>query len=406
MKPKLHIAVAGAGVAGSLLVRGLTGREDVELTCFERADNAAHADSGTGLNIGPNAIKSLASMDAALAAELLAQCYLWQSWKISLVDGSVLFDLPLSRVADNPGIRIRWAELYRFLRGKVDGHVTYRAEVLGVRYADADKLEIELQTGLGRERVGGFDMVVACDGRYSVLREQLAGRPAVTHMGVAMSRALVPDTSNGAIDDYEQWFNGPNRLLAFRVPEDKVYIAATFPLEPGLPIPEAMKDAQNLRGLYTPSHGRLDARTHFLIDTLCANTGECHWARVQEAPTLFHDPRGHALFLGDAAHPMAPTLGQGATQAFEDAVAAVDEIRRALDSGNVHVPGIVAGVTRRRAERVDFIKRFSWDASDTMLPGSDVVTGTRAKLAPEFMAKLSRTYRDCALARRSNETTA
>jgi salicylate hydroxylase len=242
-------------------------------------------------------------------------------------------------------------------------------------------------------------MVVACDGRYSVLREQLAGKPPVTHLGVAMSRALVPDTSNGAITDYEQWFNGPNRLLAYRVPEDKVYISATFPLEAGQPIPEPMKRAENLRSLYTPSDGRLYPATQFLIDALCANTDECHWARVQEAPTLFRDPRGHALFLGDAAHPMAPTLGQGATSAIEDAVAAVDEIRRALDAGNASAPAITAAISARRTERVDFIKRFSWDASDTMLAGSDAIAGTRAKLGPDFMAKLVRTYRDSALAR-------
>lgn len=400
MKPRLRIAVAGAGVAGSLLVHGLSGRDDVELTCFERVDNAGHADSGTGLNVGPNAIKSLASMDAALANEVLAHSYLWQSWKISLMDGGVLFDLPLERVADNPGIRIRWAELYRLLRSKVDGRVNYRDQVLGACYTGADKLEVFLQTGAGHESLGGFDLVVACDGRYSVLREQLAGKPAVTHLGVAMSRALVPDTSGGAIDDYGQWFNGPNRLLAYRVPEDKVYISATFPLEAGQPIPEPMKRAENLRSLYTPADGRLDAATRFLIDALCASTDECHWARVQEAPVLFRDARGHALFLGDAAHPMAPTLGQGATQAIEDSVAAVDEIRRALDAGagTVSVPAITAAIAARRAERVEFIQRFSWDASDTMLADSDAIAGTRDKLGPDFMAKLVRTYRDCALA--------
>jgi salicylate hydroxylase len=398
MKPRLRIAVAGAGIAGSLLVHGLRERDDIEVVCFERVDHAGHADSGTGLNIGPNAIKSLASLDPALAADIIAQSYPWRSWKISLVDGSLLFALDLTRVADNPGIRIRWAELYRFLRENIRGRIEYQNEITGAGYAGDGKLELRLAGAAGGETRGGFDLVVACDGRYSVLREQLAGKPPVTHLGVAMSRALVPDTSRGAIEDYEQWFNGPNRLLAFRVPENHVYIAATFPLEPGLPIPEPMKRAENLRGLYTPAGGRLDVKTRYLVDALCANTEECHWARVQAAPTLFHDPRCHALFLGDAAHPMAPTLGQGATQTFEDAVVAVDEIRRALDAGRLSVPAIIAAIAARRLERVEFIKRFSWEASNTMLPGSDAVQDAQAKRAPAFLEKLARTYRDCPLA--------
>ena len=39
--------------------------------------------------------------------------------------------------------------------------------------------------------------------------------------------------------------------------------------------------------------------------------------------------RGRVLLLGDAAHPMVPTLGQGATSAIEDAVAAALEARPA-----------------------------------------------------------------------------
>jgi salicylate hydroxylase len=88
----------------------------------------------------------------------------------------------------------------------------------------------------------------------------------VRHLGVANSRVLVPDTSNGLIDDYEQWFNGPNRLLAFRVPGDHVYISATFPLEPGEPVPEEMKRTDNLRRLYTPADGHQAPKAAYLVE--------------------------------------------------------------------------------------------------------------------------------------------
>ena len=57
-----RIVVVGAGVAGSLVASGLTGRDDVEVICLEKVDSADQADAGTGLNIGPNAIKSLTSV--------------------------------------------------------------------------------------------------------------------------------------------------------------------------------------------------------------------------------------------------------------------------------------------------------------------------------------------------------
>jgi salicylate hydroxylase len=393
MTRRLRIAVVGAGVAGCLVAHGLARRDDVDLVCFERVADLTHADAGTGLNIGPNAVKSLASLDAPLAAELIARSFAWQRWSVMTMDGRVLFDHALSEVADNPGLRIRWSELYRFLRGGIAPFVRYGAAVEGVRYGAQGRVVVECGSPVQAGECE-FDLVIVCEGRYSKLREQLAGRPEVRHLGVANSRVLVPDESNGLVDDYEQWFNGPNRLLAFRVPGDLVYISATFPLEPGEPVPEAMKRADALRGLYTPSDGRLAPKAAYLIDALCGAQQELHWARFQEAPTLFHDVGGQVLFLGDAAHPMVPTLGQGATQAVEDAVAAVDEIRGALEGGRVDVPGVTAAVAGRRVGRVGFVAGFSREATDTMLAGSDVVGGTLGKNGVGFLGRLGKVYRE------------
>ena len=51
-----------------------------------------------------------------------------------------------------------------------------------------------------------------------------------------------------------------------------------------------------------------------------------HWARMQEHDVLYADPVSNVLYLGDAAHGMVPTLGQGATQAIEDACVAADQL--------------------------------------------------------------------------------
>ena len=85
-------------------------------------------------------------------------------------------------------------------------------------------------------RLDGIDLLIAGDGRYSAVRRAISGEPASAADSASRSFALlVPDTSNGLIDDYEQWFNGPNRLLSFRVPPDHVYVAGTFPISPEAP---------------------------------------------------------------------------------------------------------------------------------------------------------------------------
>jgi len=58
--------------------------------------------------------------------------------------------------------------------------------------------------------------------------------------------------------------------------------------------------------------------------------------------------------------------------------------------------GTVAEIAALRDPRVVFVRDFSMEASDTLLPGCDVVAATRAKAQPAFLAKLRRTYTEVA----------
>ena len=102
------------------------------------------------------------------------------------------------------------------------------------------------------------------------------------------------------------------------------------------------------------------------------------------------------LLTGDAAHPMVPTLGQGATQACEDACVALDEIKAALDRGEA-LSTIPARVEARQADRARFVVDLSRRATDTMLAGADPVAGTRWKIEPEFQSALKRLYREVSM---------
>ncbi|MDB5531313.1 MAG: FAD-dependent monooxygenase [Devosia sp.] len=390
-KPK--IVVVGAGIAGSLAVSGLAERSDIELICLERAAETGQIDAGTGLNIGPNAIKALAAIMPERARTLIDNSLPWKQWTVELTDGTPLMNLDLGTVADNAGIRIRWAELYALLRRPIARHIRFGTELTSISHGD-EGLFVDVQDASGApgKRICGIDLIIAADGRYSVARQTQWGQEPPNFLGVCLYRLLVPAGIDCPIDDYGQWFNGPNRLLAFRVPGDFVYIAGSFPIPADSPIPETAKLGPALRGLYTPQNGSLTAHTKFLVDAVETYADRIHWARLQDGTVQFAGPPG-VLLLGDAAHPMVPTLGQGATQSVEDACVLVDEVRRALDRGEP-LDLVPARVEARRRERVEFVVSLSRAATDTMLEGADPVAGTLKKTQPAFLSQLERLYRD------------
>jgi salicylate hydroxylase len=215
-------------------------------------------------------------------------------------------------------------------------------------------------------------------------------------VGVAIFRLLVPDTSGGLIDDYEQWFNGPHRLLAFRVPPGHIYMAGTFPLAEGNEIGAADKSAAALRRYYTPANGPAGAQAAWLTETLCAHVDQIHWARLQETEAGYLDADAPILYLGDAAHGMVPTLGQGATQAIEDGCVAAGLIAQRLAAGSGEVREWLAAFDAARNDRIRFVMDFSLEASDTLFAGADPVAGSLKKMQPPFQDKLRRLYRDVA----------
>ncbi|GAA4323385.1 FAD-dependent monooxygenase [Pigmentiphaga soli] len=396
----MKIVIIGAGVAGAILAHRLHGLPGIELLCLERVGLGDHAEAGTGLNVGPNAIKALRRADPALAAEVEAASLPWNRWTTSLADGTVLADLPLPQVADNPGIRIRWSELYRVLRTAAGTAIRYGCTITGIGRDPARPgcTVVEWTQGSQAYRMDGIDLLVGCDGRYSDVRAAFSGAPEPHHIGAAIGRALVEDSSGGLIDDYGQWFNGDHRLLAFRVKPGHVYIAATFPTEPGAPVRPEWSTEAVVRAAWQPTSGKpLSAQMQWLLDAFCGALADSHWARVQESEPRFAEPDAGVLYLGDSAHGMVPTLGQGATQAMEDACAAALILEREIRAGSWDVRAWLATIEAARLERVRFVMALSVAATDTLLAGADPVAGTRWKTEPPFLADLARLYRDVAL---------
>jgi len=400
----MRIVIVGAGVAGSVMARRLSLLPGAEVTCLERVARDDHSEAGTGLNVGPNAVKALKLTDPELARLVTRSSLPWASWRISLTDGTELLNLKLAEVAESPGWRIRWSELYRVLREAAGTCVHYGCEITGVARAASHPYKAKvawIQEGRVRH-IDDIDLLIAADGRYSLVRRVMSGEPKVRQTGVAISRVLVPDTSKGLIDDYEQWFNGPNRLLAFRVPSGHVYVACAFPIPPDADILPYLKTPDTLRAVYTPRSSPPSAQARWLIETVCANVADTHWARMQEHDVLYRAADCNVLYLGDAAHGMVPTLGQGATQAIEDGATAATLIEQRYRQGRHDVTSWLSEIEGLRKARMRFVMEFSLEATDTLLEGADPVSGSREKNEPSFRSRLHVLYNDVGLPMKFN----
>jgi salicylate hydroxylase len=174
-------------------------------------------------------------------------------------------------------------------------------------------------------------------------------------------------------------------MLAFRVPDDLVYVTGAFALGADGSIPEAAKTGAAQRARFAPPDRPACAPVAWMLDMMERHVAQFHWARMQQIAPLHRALDDRVLLVGDAAHAMVPTLGQGATQAVEDAVAAALVLR---DSGNLALYAAL------RAERIAWVRGFSRQATDTLLEEVDAVQGARAKKDPAFAEKLRRLYTD------------
>ena len=281
---RLKIVVAGAGVAGAVIATAMQGYNDVDLVCLEKTGPADHIHSGNALNIGPNALRALDAVAPDLAKKLRDVSLPWTRWLARLADGSEIYCTPLDTVASGPGIRILWSDLYRTVRAGAFERIRFHTSCM-VAEDQLDgrlKLLIRCHDKDATEVLTDVDLLIAGDGRYSTLRAQRCGAPQPRHLGVANFRSLVDDKGAIDLDDMEQWYNGPRRLIAFRVPDGHIYVSGNLPVAPGDDVPDQYKDPAFLRTVYLDGYPQPDPRLEALSFAFAAEANSMHWARAQE----------------------------------------------------------------------------------------------------------------------------
>ncbi|SFP04920.1 2-polyprenyl-6-methoxyphenol hydroxylase [Amycolatopsis arida] len=327
--------VVGGGIGGLGAALGLR-RAGWRVTVLERG--AAGTDLGAGISLWPNALRGLREL--GLGARLRPLLTPQRTGALRDRRGRVLAEVGgdvLERALGLPMVAIHRGQLLDLLRAALPAEsLRYDAEVTGITPSG------ELR-GAGTD-LAGADLVVGADGIDSGVRAALwPAHPGTAYCGVTAFRAVV-DPVPGAVMD-GTW--GPGAEFgAVPLVDGRLYWFVS------LTAPEGLRPADRLAFLRTRLRD-WHPGVHRILERTPPEAVLQHDVRVLAAP-LDSYVRGRVVLLGDAAHAMAPFLGQGGCQAIEDAVVLAAELAREPD-----VPTALARYDRVRRPRTQGLARAS-----------------------------------------------
>lgn len=334
----MKVMIAGAGIGGLTTALALH-QAGIVAEVFEQASEVREL--GVGVNLQPHSVKELASLGLLPALDRLGirarrLVYLTRH-------GQTVWDEPrgIKGGHDVPQLSIHRGKLQRALHqavleqlGPDRVHSGYRLVAFEER-GEGAAAHFERRGDGARVRVEG-DVLVGADGIHSALRASLyphEGPPAWN--GYMIWRGAV---------DWPVFADGRTVVVAGgNDAKLVVYPIHHDPREPHVRLTNWVVMARLGDGSEPPPRredwnrpGRLDEALPFVRDTfhldfvdaaeLIRTTGHFF-----EFPCCDRDPLprwsfGRATLLGDAAHPMYPTGGNGATQAILDARSLTDHL--------------------------------------------------------------------------------
>lgn len=319
--------IAGGGIGGLASALALA-QSGWEVEVLEQAPELREV--GAGIQVSPNGMKMLERLGVLPHLEHS----LFEPEAIELRMGRTgrrVFRLPMKGYAqDRWGhrfIQIHRADLHdalgQALRAQPKAQLRTNAKITGY-VRERGGASVYLEHG---ERVFG-DVVIGADGVRSVIRNQMCGTDRARFTGQVAWRTVVPVDALGdnAPPPYGViWAGRGKHAVTTRVKGGSHVnfvgiVEQDSWTEEGWSIPGSIEEALADFGDWQPC----------LRAVLEASQGLFRWA-LYGRPPLATWCDGPVTLLGDAAHPMLPSMAQGAVMALEDAVVLAQMLERHAD---------------------------------------------------------------------------
>ncbi|MEM6909617.1 MAG: FAD-dependent monooxygenase [Pseudomonadota bacterium] len=307
-----RIAIVGGGIGG--LTAGIALQQaGFNPVIYERAPEFGEV--GAGISLSPNAVKGLAMLGLGEFLEAKANEPLDQ-FLFHGVTGEQLLNYDRRTCRDTYGgayFQLHRADL---VAGLIDAfgpdNCRMAMELTGLSQSEN---EVSLRFADGSE--ARADAVIGVDGLRSAIRDILFDTPEPTFSGHVAWRALVPGEKLGPRATERSNVNhiGPGQnLVTYPVRGTDLVNVVALTRADGW-----TEESWNAKAAPAELAALFDGWTHYVTQAIAA-IGEddlYRWGLFIREP-LTRWVKGRVALLGDAAHPMLPYMGQGASSAIED----------------------------------------------------------------------------------------
>jgi len=343
-----RIAIVGAGLGGLAAAIALR-QQGFEVQIYEQASELA--EFGAGINISPNSVKffqavGLADKLHAISSEPVGLT--WRDWGSGEIHNRIPFGDFEKRYGATYYV-VHRSDLHRMLSeavpqtsiqlGKRCAQVETRNGSVGLTFKDGTSAEA--------------DVAIGCDGIRSAVRSCLFGGEGPHYAGTMCWRALAPTDAlpKDCHDRHvNQWSGDGGFVVSYYVQQGKFINFVCVRQQPGW-TEQSWSVPSNVDEMLAafPSAGD-NLRRLMGEATSCSKWGQF---TGEHAPQW---TKGRATLLGDSAHAMLATFGQGANMAFEDAYVLAQWLRASADDAPAALTSYEA-VRKPRATRMQQLSR-------------------------------------------------